>query len=151
MATVIVGVGNPVLSDDSVGLKIAAALERRLAGSPGVATAQVCCGGMRLMEAMTGYDRAIVVDAIVSGSPAGTIHRLADGDLPASRWVHSLHDATLPAALEFGRAAGLRLPSEIRIWAIEAADVETFGEALTPAVERSAEVVIAEILKDVTQ
>ncbi len=151
MRTVLIGVGNPVLSDDSVGLKIAAELGARLRGNPDVATVQVCCGGLRLMEAMVGYDRAVVVDAMLSGCPAGTVHRFAEADLPPSRWIHSMHDGTLRSALALGRTAGLPLPSDIRFWAIEAADVETFGETLTPAVEQSASQVVSEILKEVAQ
>jgi len=148
MATIIIGLGNPVLSDDAVGLKIAGELERRLAGRSGVAIAQLCAGGMRLMETMTGYDRAIVIDAMVSGGRAGTIYRLGPGDLPQTRSAHSTHDASLPVALELGRIAGLRVPADIRIWAVEAADVETFGEALTPAVQRAADHVVEEVLRD---
>ena len=142
-ATIIIGVGNPVLTDDSVGLKIAAELRNR-----GLATAQVHSGGMELMETMTGYDRAIVIDAMVSGRPPGTIRELGPADLPATRNAHSTHDASLPVALELGRMAGLRLPGEIRIWGVEAGDVVTVGEGLTPAVERAVPRVVERVMRD---
>ena len=84
------------------------------------------------MEAMAGYDRAIVIDAMVSGGRPGTIYRLGLEDLPKTRNTDSTHDASLPVALELGRRPGLQLPGDVRIWAVEAADVETFGERLTP-------------------
>ena len=68
-------------------------------------------GGLRLMEQMVGYDRAIVIDAIRSGAPPGTIHRLATGDMPTQRSASS-HDMNLPTALALGRQAGLRLPED---------------------------------------
>jgi hydrogenase maturation protease len=147
MATIIIGMGNPVLSDDSVGVKIAQELQRRLAGDNGITAVELHTGGMRLVETMAGYDRAFVIDAIVSGEPAGTIHKLNLADLPKTRFAHSSHDGNLGVAFEFARAVGLRLPSEIRIWAIEAADVATFGEKLTPFVERAAAQVTGEVLR----
>ena len=76
------------------------------------------------MEQMVGYDRAIVIDAICSGAPPGTIHHLAPGDMPTQRSASS-HDMTLPTALALGRQAGLRLPADeaILIVGIEAEDV----------------------------
>jgi Ni,Fe-hydrogenase maturation factor len=42
----------------------------------------------------------------------------------------------------------LQLPGEVRIWAVEAADVETFSERLTPAVERAVPQVVERVLRD---
>ena len=81
------------------------------------------------MERMIGFDRAIVVDAIQTGAPPGTIHLLAADGIPTQR-IASAHDVNLSTALEFGRQAGARLPENghIRLVAIEAEDVLTFGE-----------------------
>lgn len=144
--TVVVGMGNPVLGDDGVGLRIAAGVSERLAGRSDVAVKQLCAGGLRLVEAIAGYDRAIVIDAIVSGRRPGVIRELGPADLPATRTVHSSHEGSLPAALAVGRMAGLGVPDEILICAVEAADVETFGEALTPAVERAVPRAIGRVL-----
>jgi hydrogenase maturation protease len=149
--TVIIGLGNPVLTDDGVGPRIATELRRRLAGRSGVTTLELYSGGMCLMEAMAGHERAIVIDAILGGGAAGAIHRLGVGDLPQTRTADSTHDAGLPVALELGRAAGLQLPADVRIWAVEVADVETFGERLTPAVERAVPLVVERILRDLDE
>jgi hydrogenase maturation protease len=150
-ATIIIGVGNPVLTDDSVGLKIAGELRAQLTGQSLVRTAEVHSGGMKLMETMVGYDRAIVIDAIVSGRRPGTIFTLGAADLPKTRNAHSTHDASLPVALELGRLAGLHVPSEIRIWAVEADDVVTVSEGLTPAVKRAVPRVVKRVMKDLRE
>jgi hydrogenase maturation protease len=149
--TVIIGLGNPVLTDDGVGLRIARELGRRLAGRSGVTTVELYSGGMWLMEAMAGHERAIVIDAIAGAGVPGAIHRLGPGDLPQTRTVDSTHDAGLPVALELGRSAGLQLPQDVQIWAVEAADVETFGERLTPAVERAVPLVVERVLRDLDE
>jgi len=147
MATIIIGMGNPVLTDDSVGVKIAQDLQRRLAGQDGVTAVELHTGGMRLVETMAGYDCAMVIDAIISGEAPGTIHKLDVADLPRTRFAHSSHDGNLGAAFELARAVGLHIPSDIRIWAIEAADVATFSENLTPCVERAAAQVTQEVFR----
>ena len=104
-------------------------------------------GGLRLMEQMVGYDRAIVIDAICSGAPPGTIHHLAPGDMPTQRSASS-HDMTLPTALTLGRQAGLRLPEDeaILLVGIEAEDILNFGETCTPAVAAAVSRAVADVL-----
>ena len=136
MKTLILGLGNPIVSDDAIGLRVAAVVRERLAGRPDVEVSEDYWGGLRLMERMAGYDRAIVVDAIQTGAVPGTIHRLNVGDIPTQRSA-SAHDVNLPTALELGRRAGLQLPANdaIRLVAVEVQDILNFGEQLTPAVE----------------
>jgi hydrogenase maturation protease len=136
MKTLILGLGNPLLRDDSVGLRIARQLMPLLQDNPDVEIDVDYWGGLRLMERMIGYEKAIIVDAICSGKQAGTIHLISPGDLPTQRSA-SPHDVNLPTALEFGRSAGASLPLDenILLVAIEAGDVLSFDETLTPAVE----------------
>ena len=147
MPTLIIGLGNPLVTDDSVGLRVAAELRQHLAGRPDVEVAEDYWGGLRLMEQMVGYDRAIVIDAICSGAPPGTIHHLAPGDIPTQRSASS-HDMTLPTALALGRQAGLQLPQDeaILLVGIEADDILNFGETCTPAVAAAVSRAVADVL-----
>jgi hydrogenase maturation protease len=135
LKTLVLGLGNPLVRDDSVGLRVAAELRTQLAGRGNVEVDEDYWGGLRLMERMVGYQRVIVIDAIVSGAAAGTIHRLGPGDLPTQRSASS-HDMNLPTALALGRQAGLDLPEDqnILLVGVEAEDILTFGETCTPAV-----------------
>ena len=149
MGTIVIGIGNPVLTDDSVGLRIAGCLEDRLRGCADVAVTQLCSGGIRLMETMAGHERAILIDAIVGGGGVpGTVYALDRDGFPQTRNICSSHDASLGVALELGRAAGLRLPHDVRIWAVEADDVSTYGEDLTPRVERAVPLVVEHVIRD---
>ena len=138
LRTLVLGLGNPLLTDDSVGLRVVDRLRSALDGWPGLELAEDYWGGLRLMERLVGYDRAIIVDAQRSGAPAGTVSILS-ANAPPTRHGDSAHDVDLWTALEFGRQAGAAVPtaSSIRIVAIEAADVDTFGEKCTPAVAAS--------------
>lgn len=93
-------------------------------------------GGLRLMEHMIGFDRAVIIDAILTGATPGTIHLLSPEDIPTQRST-SAHDVNLPTALALGHQAGAHLPASenILLIGIEAADVQTFDESLSPEVE----------------
>ena len=136
MKTLILGLGNPLISDDSVGLRVAESLRALLADRPDVEIDEDFWGGLRLMERMIGYDRAVIIDAMQTGSEPGTVRVLSPGDLPTQRSA-SAHDVNLPTALTFGRQSGVHLPPDDRILlvGIEVVDILTFGERLTPAVE----------------
>ena len=149
MPVIIIGIGNPLLSDDSVGLRVVRRLAERLKGCADVTTLEWYAGGLSLMEAMSGHEKAIIIDAIRTkrGKP-GTIYSLAPSDLRQSKNIHSSHDANLPAALELGRMLGLHLPEQVKVWAVEAQDVETFSEALTEPVERAVPLVVSQVLRE---
>lgn len=147
-STIIIGIGNPLLTDDGVGLAVARRLEDALRGREAVTVACLSAGGLRLVEAMAGHDRAILIDAIVtsSGKP-GAVYRLTPRDLGRTHNVPSTHDGSLPAAIELARLAGLKIPADIRIWAVEAGDVATFSESLTPAVAQAVPRVVQTVLQ----
>lgn len=133
--TLVLGLGNPLLTDDGVGLRVAERLQAALAGRHGVEVTVDYCGGLRLMERLVGYRRAIIIDAARRGAPVGSVSILA-ADSSSTRHSGSAHDVDLACALELGRRAGAELPGpdDIRIVAIEAQEVEAFGESCTPEV-----------------
>lgn len=148
MKTLVLGLGNPLLRDDSVGLRIARKLQPMLADEPEIEVGLDYWGGLRLMERMVGFDRAIVIDAIRTGAPPGTIHVLTTDATPTQRSA-SAHDVNLATALLLGRQAGAKLPAseQITLIGIEADDVFTFDESLTPEVEAAIPQAIATVLQ----
>jgi hydrogenase maturation protease len=146
--TLVIGLGNPLVSDDSIGLRIVGQLKSRLKEREDVEVTEDYWGGLRLMERMVGYERAIVVDAICTGASPGTIHRLSVDAMPTQRTA-SAHDVNLPTALAFGRQAGAQLPrdEDIQIVAVEAEDVLTFNEECTPAVAAAIPRAVEEVIQ----
>ena len=144
-STIIIGLGNPILSDDSVGIHAA----RRLAEVQKVREVaevrEVYAGGLRLLDVLAGYERAIIIDAMQTGAAPGTVRRFSIEDMPKTRNLASTHDADLPTALEAGKALGMKLPGEIVVFGIEAADTINFGEKLTPGTAQGLEEAIKQI------
>ncbi|WP_246163322.1 hydrogenase maturation protease [Oryzomonas sagensis] len=131
---VVIGLGSPFLTDDSVGPRVV----RELAGEehPGVRFVEAHAGGLLLLEELSGTRGAIIIDALLDENlPPGEV--VVSGIQRASHNAACSHDCGLPEALDIGRAMGMPLPddSDISLVAVVARDVTTFSEALTPEVE----------------
>jgi hydrogenase maturation protease len=132
--TLVIGLGNPILSDDGVGCHVAAALKERLPEME-ADILETSVAGLDFLDLMTGYDRVIMIDAIqtVAGTP-GQVYRLDLEAFKATRHAASPHDVNLATALELGYKLDLDLPSHIDIFAVEVEDTSCFSEECTPAV-----------------
>jgi hydrogenase maturation protease len=153
LKTLVLGLGNPILTDDGVGVRVAEILRASLLDKTHIDVTETSVGGLTLMEAMIGYDRVIMIDAIQkNGDRPGTIHRMTLEDLHAispTQHSGSPHDTNLITALEMGKRMGITLPQDIVIYAISVENVLDFGDELTPAVAAAVPQVVACILKEI--
>ena len=149
---VIIGLGNPILTDDSIGIKVARQLLTHFYGSEKVDVKEIYAGGIRLLDVLVGYDRAIIIDAILTKENIpGRIHYLTPDDIRTTRNMVCVHDMNLPTALALGSLLEMPLPSQINIWGIEGADLESFGESLTKEVEQVVPKVVNAIIERIEQ
>lgn len=151
-STLVLGLGNPILTDDGVGVRVAEAVRAALPPDADVEVCEVSVGGLRLMERMLGYRRVILVDALQPGDGVpGTVRRLTLADLAAmSATQHSTcaHDVSLITALETARRMGLAVPDEIVIYGVAVQDVLNFGDEPTPAVAAAIPRVVTAVLAE---
>ncbi|WP_429034663.1 HyaD/HybD family hydrogenase maturation endopeptidase [Aeromonas media] len=82
MNTLILGVGNLLLSDEAVGVRIVEGLGREYRFAPGIELLDGGTAGMELLEAMASRDHIILADAVRSGNPPGTVVTLQDEEVP---------------------------------------------------------------------
>ncbi len=149
--TVIIGMGNPLLSDDGVGIAVAHAVAERLKLSINLTVTELHTGGIRLMEAMVGFRRAVVVDAMLSGAIPGTLRHFNSMDFVTTKNTFSSHDTNFATAFDLGRMAGVLLPEQVSFWGIEACEFDLFAELFTDevaaALPGAVERIAAEILQ----
>jgi len=149
MKTLILGIGNLVLSDDGVGCKVAQRLEERLKDRPDITVKETSLSGLSLLDELTGFERLIIVDAIqTKGGKPGTIYRLSPSDFKTGRMA-IIHDLGLFSTLELGRKLEMEMPCEVIIFAIEAKEMATFSEKLSPEVEKAVPKAVEAVLKEV--
>jgi hydrogenase maturation protease len=161
MQTLVLGLGNPILTDDGVGVLVAEAVRQALPPEWPVEVSEVSVGGLRLMERLLGYERVILVDAFQPGDPLeatgdycgqpGTFRRLTLSELKAigpTQHSVSAHDTSLVTALEMAEQMGLPAPREIVIYGVAVEEVLAFGECPTPAVAAAIPVVAAAVMDE---
>ncbi|MFZ0731436.1 MAG: hydrogenase maturation protease [Candidatus Sulfotelmatobacter sp.] len=138
----IIGCGNLHRGDDAAGIMVAERI--RALGIQ----ASVCIGGFaQLMDMWHGADEVIVIDAVVTGAPAGTVH-LWDGrhPIPFAKSSASTHGMGIAEAIELARALK-RLPGRLQIYGIEGQNFE-IGSPPLPEVEKATEEVARRIARE---
>lgn len=142
--TLIVGIGNRYRGDDSFGCIVAEDLAGRV--PLGVKCVEHDGEPAGLIECWQDIENVILIDAVSSGANAGYIFQfdLAQQALPEQFNVYSTHAFGVPQAVELARALG-KLPQGIRFIGVEGENFEA-GEALSPALSKAKDIVIAEIL-----
>lgn len=155
MKTLVIGLGNPILTDDGVGVLVAEEVRKMLPEDTSVDIQEVSVGGLTLMEKMIGYQRVILIDALYGKTTSpGKIHRLDLDELRSmSPTQHSAspHDASLITALDTGKRMGFALPDNVIIYAIDVENISEFSEQPTPAVAKAIPEVTIAILEELNQ
>lgn len=83
MNILVLGVGNLLLSDESIGVHVVNQLEKEYVFSEGVELVDGGTAGMELLDYIASRDHVIIVDAVLTGDEAGTVVILQDDDVPA--------------------------------------------------------------------
>lgn len=144
-SALILGLGNPILSDDGIGILIAQRLAERI---PGADVATSACVGLDLLELVTGYHHLFVIDAIAvpDGRP-GTLQKLTPEDGTAH--LFSSHGINFWEILELGRQLGRPIPEDVVIYGIEIGSEIPFGEDLSAAMEGTLEENLMRIKREI--
>jgi hydrogenase maturation protease len=148
MKTLVLGLGNPILSDDGVGIRVAHEVSNQL-NNPHVTVAETSAAGLSLLDSIVGYDKVIIIDAIqTKEGQVGQIYRMGSEDFSLTKHLSSPHQINLVTALELGKMLNLAMPQEISIFAVEARDITTFSEECTPEVEQVIPEVVRMVLEE---
>lgn len=137
----VLGLGNPIVSDDRVGLEVAHQLTGLLELAPvaGVDVRTSTRGGFDLLDLLSGYDQAILVDCLAVPHPCpGRIRRLRLDEVAGSARLINTHGLGLADVFLLAEQLGIPMPQKLEIYGVEAADTSTLSEEMTPAVRDAA-------------
>ncbi|MBU4255930.1 MAG: hydrogenase maturation protease [Candidatus Thermoplasmatota archaeon] len=144
MKTLILGIGNPVLGDDAVGIVVANKLNGKNLKNVDVETANTT---VDIISLISGYDRVFVVDAVkTKNGKAGEIHKLGSENLRQTMG-HSVHDIDLSTMLKTGEKLGIKMP-EIIIYGVEVDNIDRFNEGLSKDVEAAVPTLVEKIMEE---
>jgi|SRR5208282_1769951 hydrogenase maturation protease len=131
--TVVIGVGNTILSDEGVGVHAARLLQSDPRVPAGVTILDGGTIGLELIPYASDASRVLLLDAMNSGKAPGTLARMTGRDLLGTTggWsAHQLGVADLIAALFLVST----LPQEIVVLGVQPANTD-WGTSLSPEVE----------------
>ena len=145
--TIFIAVGNPFRGDDGVASVVLRHLRKDL--PTGVTVLEETGDGAELFEAWQGAGSVILLDAVLSGAPPGTIHRFdaASEKLPVWFSHSSTHSFGVAEAIELARTMG-DLPPRLIVYGIEGLDFSA-GTELSPEVAEVVAKAAALILQEI--
>ena len=146
MRTVVVCVGNELRGDDAVGPAVAQRLRERAADVEVVVCRQE---PSRVLDAWEDAGAALIVDAVSSGAPPGTVHRFdaSERPVPAAVFRGSTHALGVGEVVELARALG-RLPGRVLVYGVEGRSFVA-GEPLSPEVATAVDELAAVLAEEV--
>ena len=131
----VIGIGSPIMTDDSIGLRISEDIDAL--HMPDVDCSQEAIGGLELLPFMRGYSYVLIVDAIQTWQyQPGTvlIFDVDDFDSTVNNGMPA-HDINIATAVAMGRQLdNSDMPYQIKFVAMEIEDMQTMSEELTPIV-----------------
>ena len=145
---VVLGVGNILLKDEGVGVRVIEELQRQYTLPENVRVVDGGTQGLWLLSTLEEADHLIVVDVVLGGGEPGTMYRLTKEDLPKGlRVKQSAHDSDLVEALNY--CALLEMgPRNVIVIGIEPADIEPYGLDLTEKVAEKVNELVLRVIDE---
>lgn len=144
--TLILGIGNSLLTDEGVGIHIVDALKSRYPGLPGVTCVDGGTLSFTLAELIASHDRLIVADAARTGSAPGTVSCFEGGEM--DRYLsgnrQSVHEVGLSDLLDIARLTE-SYPGKRALIGVEPQNLE-WGEQTSEPVSQAIPEAVEQIL-----
>ena len=147
MKALVLGVGNVLLGDEGIGVRVVEELQNNYAFSDDVELLDGGTAGIELLRYIENKDLLIIVDAMRAGHPPGTVFKVEGEDVPKKFMTKvSPHQIGLSDLL----AAGIlseSIPPKIVLFGIEPEKLET-GIYITDSVASNLAKIVAAILDE---
>lgn len=144
----IAGIGNLLFSDEGIGVHAIRELLTRELGD-NVLVLEVGPATFDLPRLMEEKDKVVIVDAILSRDPPGSVLRLTADDLKsgAARALTSMHQFGVKEALAMATQMGFA--GEIVVVGVVPKDFKTPSTQLTPELEKALPSLLAAVLAEI--
>ena len=150
--TAVLGFGNPVRSDDGVGVYVAEQLREHCADAPDVSVFDMGTAAFETLFQLRGHQRIIIVDALVnSGEPVGTLFKVPADEIasaPQEDPLVFLHGMKWDQALSYAKKIMRNdYPDDITVYLI-AIENTALDVSMSPIVKDAANQVIEKIIDE---
>ncbi|WP_133130776.1 hydrogenase maturation protease [Legionella yabuuchiae] len=142
----VLGIGSP-FGDDQVGWHVANRLKQQIGPDSERLLITACDRpGTRILELMRSADKVFLIDAVMTGAPAGTVHYLKNEEIISFPNGLSTHGIGIIDAIEIGKALN-ELPKQIVLYGIEIENVSK-NFKLSKIIERAIEKTVSRLIKE---
>jgi hydrogenase maturation protease len=146
----VLGVGNILLSDEGVGVRVIQKLEADYDFSENVRLYDGGTLGLRLLDPIVEADTVIVVDAVKGGCAPGTVYRIPEEEIPKKiPYKSSLHELNLVETLAYAEVLGNK-PQSVII-GIEPETITDWSTELSDSVRRGLPEAISLVLGEIAE
>ena len=153
MKTAIMGFGNPVRSDDGIGMYVIERLQKIIGQNDGISIFDMGTAAFEVLFGLKGHNRIIMVDAVInSNEPVGTLFKVPAEEVlraPQDDPLVFLHGMKWDQALSYAKKIlGDDYPEDIQVYliAVENTKLET---EISNEVKLAGDKVVQHILEDV--
>jgi len=147
MKTLILGMGNPILSDDAVGLVLAAMLRSKVPEADVAASAMI---GLSLFDLIIGYDRIFIIDAMATKEGRmGELKKIGEDDRCGTLHLFTSHGLNIFELMELGVQCGFEMPRLTAVYGVEIGNEVAFDESLSPELYEKLPTIAEEIINDI--
>ena len=149
--TVVLGLGNPLLADEGIGIEIIEALSADADKYPGIDFIDAGCGGITLLSYLEQRKKAVIIDCSFMETEPGTMKRFTPEDVTSVKKLshHTLHDVDIINVIKLAEKIN-SCPEEIIIFGIEPKSVEP-QQHLTEPLKQKLPEYIETIKQDLTK
>jgi len=150
MSILVLGIGNVLLRDEGVGVRLVEALDQGFVIPDGVELLDGGTSGIELLDHIRNRELLVIVDAMRNGHPPGTVYRVEGEDVPAAFMTsispHQLGISNLLATAQLTDS----LPERAVLFGIEPEDIST-GLGLSGSVSDGLAKLIREVVKELEE
>jgi hydrogenase maturation protease len=146
---VVLGLGNPLMADEGIGVHLVERLMESAADYPAVDFVDAGTGGLSVLHQIEGRHKAIVIDCAFMDEPPGAIRRFTPEEVRSTKVLahQSLHEADLMRILAMARQLG-QGPDQIVIFGIQPERVEPgldLSQTLTERIDEYISMILREL------
>jgi hydrogenase maturation protease len=143
----LLGIGNILMNDDAAGVLVVQALAEKYTFSQELVVLDGGTLGLDILPFLEGIDRLLVVDAVETGEPVGTIIRMTGDDIPLALATKvSPHQMGLKDLLLVADLQGYA-PAEMVLWGVQPGSIEMDIE-LSPEVAKAVVILQDKVLEE---
>ena len=152
MKTAIMGFGNPVRSDDAIGIYVIDELRKSIGNTDAVSLFDMGTAAFGVLFGLKGHDKIILVDAVINtNEPIGTLFKVPAEEVlraPEEDPMVFLHGMKWDQALSYAKKImGDSYPEDISVYLI-AIDNTKLEVDLSPTVKEAGDKVVNHIMDE---